>query len=101
VPPDSGDGEKGAISTRNRRSSGFQKLPDTTAATDSRRVAGSRPAPGGSASRVSMLRDASWSTAITGFSVGRSSRTHSGWFTSTATSDTIASLRSSSRPTPG
>ena len=49
-------------------------------------------------SRVSMLGEASISTAIVGFSSGRNSSIHSGWLSSTATIATMASRSSSSRP---
>ena len=49
-------------------------------------------------SRVSMLGEASQSTAIVGFSSGRNSSIHSGWLSSTATIATSASRSSSSRP---
>ena len=49
-------------------------------------------------SRVSMLADASQSTAIVGFSSGRNSSIHSGWLSITATIATMASRSSSSSP---
>ena len=54
--------------------------------------------PRATTSRVSMLGEASQSTATAGFSSGRYSSVHSGWFSKIAAMVTRLSRRSSSRP---
>ena len=78
--------EKGSMWMANRSSSDFQNAVSASAATDSFRDTTPSPlvgrptrwAPPATASRVSMLREPSMSTAIDGFSLGRCSVTHSG-----------------------
>ena len=99
VPRPGWGGENGWTTTFIRSRNFSHDADSASGATASRRDCGlEEDFPLATTSRVSMLGEASQSTATDGFSSGRYSSIHSGWFSMAAAMATRASRSSSSSP---